>query len=139
FFFFFHIYEPHAPYDPSYDGEIAKSDEIVGRLLARLKSLGIYDRALIIFLSDHGEGLWDHGEDQHGILLYRESLQVPLMIKLPQSERMSQSISRPVQLADLFPTLLDLMMIEPSLRSVLTESKAGKPIYAETLYPRIHL
>ncbi len=61
FFFFFHIYEPHAPYEPSYDGEIAKSDAIVGDLLRHLKSLSIYDRAIIVFLSDHGEGLWQHG------------------------------------------------------------------------------
>src|SRR4051794_39282452 len=86
-FYFFHIYEPHAPYEPSYDGEIAKSDDIVGRLIARLKSTGIYDRAIVVFLSDHGEGLWQHGEDQHGILLYREALQVPLMIKLPGGRR----------------------------------------------------
>jgi hypothetical protein len=112
FFFFFHIYEPHAPYDPSYDGEIAKSDDIVGRLLARLKSLGIYDRALIIFLSDHGEGLWDHGEDQHGILLYRESLQVPLMIKLPRSTHRGSLVARPVALKDVFPTVLDTLGIE---------------------------
>ncbi|HYS55644.1 MAG TPA: sulfatase-like hydrolase/transferase [Thermoanaerobaculia bacterium] len=137
FFFFFHIYEPHAPYEPSYDGEIAKSDAIVGTLIAKLKSLGVYHRSLIIFLSDHGEGLMDHGEDQHGILLYRESLQVPLFIKLPQSAQQGQSISRPVQLADVFPTVLDLLGIERSDRSLLKGS--SKPIYAETLYPRIHL
>src|SRR5438445_1349818 len=137
FFFFFHIYEPHAPYEPSYDGEIAKSDAIVGALIAKLKSLGLYHRSLIIFLSDHGEGLMDHGEDQHGILLYRESLQVPLFIKLPQSAQQGQSISRPVQLADVFPTVLDLLGIQRSDRSLLKGS--SKPIYSETLYPRIHL
>jgi choline-sulfatase len=137
FFFFFHIYEPHAPYDPSYDGEIVKSDAIVGSLIQKLKSLGLYDRSLIIFLSDHGEGLWDHGEDQHGILLYRESLQVPLFLKLPGSERKGESITRPVQLADVFPTVLDLLGIQQSDRTLLTGS--SKLIYSETLYPRIHL
>src|SRR4051794_38427233 len=53
FLLFFHIYEPHAPYEPSYDGEIAKADDIVGRLLSRLRSKGLYDRAVIVFLSDH--------------------------------------------------------------------------------------
>ena len=138
FFFFFHIYEPHAPYEPSYDGEIAKSDDIVGRLLTRLKSLGVYDRALIIFLSDHGEGLWDHGEDQHGILLYRESLQVPLMIKLPRAAHRGSLVARPVALKDIFPTVLDLLGIEKSARSLLANAEP-KPIYSETLYPRIHL
>src|SRR4029077_2191380 len=100
FFFFFHIYETHAPYDPSYDGEIAKSDAIVGGLIQHLKSLGIYDRALIVFLSDHGEGLWQHGEDQHGILLYREALQVPMFMKLPGSLNHCFPIPAPYALAD---------------------------------------
>lgn len=136
FFFFFHIYEPHAPYNPSYDLEVAKSDTIVGDLIANLKSLGVYDSALIVFLSDHGEGLWQHGEDQHGILLYRESLQVPLIIKLPQSKRAGEHIAHPVQLVDVFPTVLSILGIEESKRSLFNESR---PIYSETLYPRIHL
>lgn len=131
-FYFFHIYEPHAPYEPSYDGEIAKSDDIVGRLVARLKSSGIYDRAVIIFLSDHGEGLWQHGEDQHGILLYREALQVPLMIKLPGSARAGETVGRPTGLAEVFPMVLELIGLEKNDRT-------AKPIYSETLYPRIHL
>src|SRR5436190_4411809 len=131
FFFFFHIYEPHAPYEPSYDGEIAKSDAIVGDLFQHLKTLGVYDRALIVFLSDHGEGLNDHGEDQHGILLYRESLQVPLMIKLPHSARHGERIGEPFALADVTPAILDILGI--------SKRQAPKPLYSETYYPRIHL
>lgn len=74
FFLFFHTYDPHMPYrSPDrfkqygpYDGEIAYSDEVVGQLMAWLKERGWYDRALIVFLSDHGEGLGDHGEAEHG-------------------------------------------------------------------------
>src|SRR5688500_14871798 len=94
-FFFLHLYEPHSPYTPpepyrtrypsAYDGEIARVDEIVGRFLQHLKTRGLYDDALIILFSDHGEGLNDHGEDEHGIFLYREALQVPLLVKLPRS------------------------------------------------------
>ncbi|HEX8252521.1 MAG TPA: sulfatase-like hydrolase/transferase [Thermoanaerobaculia bacterium] len=146
FFFFFHIYEPHAPYaapEPfrtryarsPYDGEVAAADEIVGSLIARLKASGVYDSALIVLLSDHGEGLWDHGEDQHGILLYRESLQVPLLVKLPQSERKGTSVSRPVGLTSVFATMLD----PGGESSLLNDAPPEKPIYAETLYPRIHL
>jgi arylsulfatase A-like enzyme len=70
FFLFFHIYEPHSPYKPPsrfsqyapYDGEIAYADEIVGGLIGSLKRRGLYDDALIVLLSDHGEGLGDHGE-----------------------------------------------------------------------------
>src|SRR5581483_7223127 len=102
------IYEPHAPYDPSYDGAIAKSDAIVGDLIAHLKSLGVYDRAIVVFLSDHGEGLGDHGEDQHGILLYRESLQVPLFIKLPREASRGTQVADEFGLADVAPKILNL-------------------------------
>lgn len=139
FFYFFHIYEPHAPYEGGYDAEVARADDIVGRLIARLKERGIYDRALIVFLSDHGEGLWQHGEDQHGILLYRESLQVPLLIKLPGAARHGESIARPAALADVMPTILASLGMEKSDRSLLAGDARPKPIYSETLYPRIHL
>jgi choline-sulfatase len=152
-FLFYHIYEPHAPYAPPepfrsryrdpYDGEIATADAIVGQLIARLKSLGLYDRAVIIFLSDHGEGLWQHGEDQHGILLYREALQVPLLVKLPGSERKGTSVGRPVSLTSVYPTILALAGVEvppdQAKRSLLADGAAAGSIYSETLYPRIHL
>jgi choline-sulfatase len=154
FFFFLHLYEPHAPYEPpepfksrypsAYDGEIAAADAIVGELIRSLKASGLYDRAIIIFTSDHGEGLWDHGEDQHGILLYREALWVPLLVKLPGSHQ-ADSISRPTPLAHLFGTVLRLVGIDlPSRPASWFDADAGgeteaRPIYSETLYPRIHL
>ena len=74
FFAFLHLFEPHSPYEPPepyrsrypllYDGEIARADEILGQFVRFLKDRDIYDRALVIFLSDHGEGLNDHGEDE---------------------------------------------------------------------------
>src|SRR5258706_112732 len=72
FFAFLHLYEPHTPYDPPepwksryssspYDGEIAAADDVVGRFVSFLKERRVYDRALVVFLSDHGEGLGDPG------------------------------------------------------------------------------
>ncbi|HET9225052.1 MAG TPA: sulfatase-like hydrolase/transferase [Thermoanaerobaculia bacterium] len=159
FFFFLHLYEPHAPYDPpepfksrypsAYDGEIAAADAIVGELVQSLKNSGLYDPAIIIFTSDHGEGLEDHGEDQHGILLYREALWVPLLVKLPgshQGDSISRdSISQPRPLAHLFGTVLRLTGIDLPSRPASwfdaeVDAKAeARPIYSETLYPRIHL
>jgi tetratricopeptide (TPR) repeat protein len=132
FFFFLHLYEPHAPYEPSYDGEIAKADAIIGQLIATLKASGVYDRALIVFTSDHGEGLWEHGEDQHGILLYREVLQVPLVIKLPHGERAGTTVAEPFALRQLFHEILSHTGIE-------SPATPKKSVYSETLYPRIHL
>lgn len=142
FFLMFHIYEPHAPYEPSYDGEVEKSDAITGELIAHLKQLGIYERAIVVLTSDHGEGLYDHGEDQHGILLYREALQVPLIVKLPSSARAGTSIKNPASLIDLVPTIAKLVGVAtPQLKGVdlLAEYDAKRRIYAETFYPRIHL
>src|SRR5438046_8377719 len=117
FFFFLHLYEPHTPYTPPepyfsrypnhYDGEIAYADEIVGNFLGFLKRKGIYDDALIVFLSDHGEGLNEHGEEEHGIFLYREALQVPLLVKLPKSREKGTRVGNSVQLTDVFPTIVE--------------------------------
>jgi len=145
FFFFFHIYEPHAPYTPPepyrsqysdpYDGEVAHADAITGELLAFLKQSGIYERALIIVTSDHGEGLWQHGEDQHGILLYREVLHVPLFVKLPQNARANTSVKTPAALVDLFRTIVK----GDKGVDLLAETLPTRRIYSETFYPRIHL
>src|SRR6267142_1779277 len=115
FFLFLHIYEPHLPYEPpepfrsrygaTYDGEIAASDGVVGEFLGQLKRDGIYDRAIVLLVSDHGEGLGDHGEQEHGILLYREVLQVPLLLKLPGSRGAGTRVKEPVGLIDIVPTI----------------------------------
>jgi arylsulfatase A-like enzyme len=134
FFLFFHIFEPHTPYEPPpehasrypspYDGEVAAADEVVGNLLDELRSLGVYEKAMIVFLSDHGEGLGDHGEDEHGLFLYRSTLQVPLIIKL---------------------TLVSALGLphRENLRGtpLLAQPRPGprdNPIYAETFFPRLH-
>ncbi|HEX7192895.1 MAG TPA: sulfatase-like hydrolase/transferase [Thermoanaerobaculia bacterium] len=153
FFFFLHLYEPHAPYTPpepffsryasKYDGEIATADSIVGDFIAFLKSRGIYDKAIIVFLSDHGEGLSEHGDPEHGIFLYREEIHVPLVVKLPQSARAGQTIADPVALVDVLPTVTQLTSIAapPHIDGVSLFAKhdANRRIYSETLYPRIHL
>jgi tetratricopeptide (TPR) repeat protein len=150
FFFFFHIYEPHTPYDPpepfrsrygaSYDGDVAAADAVMGRFFSYLKEHGLYDRSTIILVSDHGEGLGDHGEDEHGVFLYRETLQVPMMIKLPKSRDGGKTVENPVQLIDVVPTITTSMGIPGTHRgqSLLAEIPADRQIYSETFYPRFH-
>jgi arylsulfatase A-like enzyme/tetratricopeptide (TPR) repeat protein len=157
FFFLLHLYEPHTPYRPPepyasqyrdrpYDGEIATADAIVARFFAFLKEKGLYDSAVIVLMSDHGEGLGDHGEDEHGLLLYREDVHVPLMVRLPGSRRAGERVSRPVGLVDVFPTVTALLGIVPPAglagASLLAASSGpGEParaIYSETLFPRYH-
>ena len=153
FFFLLHLFEPHSPYTPPepyksrytsspYDGEIATADAIVGQFIDDLKRKKIYDRAVIVLMSDHGEGLNEHGEAEHGIFLYREELHVPLMLKLPDNDQSNRSVSQPVGLIDIFPTIAALTGITPpaSLRGQsLLATSAHRSLYAETLYPRIHL
>ena len=142
FFYFLHLFEPHAPYD-SYDGQIAKADAIVGTFIEHLKAAGIYDRAIIVLLSDHGEGLGQHGEDEHGIFLYMEDIHVPLILKLPGNRQANSSVDAPAQLIDVFPTLANLTGTDAPAgkgRSLLDlASLPPRRVYSETLYPRIHL
>ena len=154
FFLFFHIYEPHTPYDPpepyasryplKYDGEIATADAIVGQLLAELKRLGAYDRAIVVLLSDHGEGLGDHGEDEHGVLLYNEAIHVPLLLKLPRGQLAGRTAAAPAALTDVAPTLLGLLGLPVPAKMhgasllALDDRREDRRVYSETFYPRLH-
>ncbi len=142
FFLFLHLYEPHTPYTPSYDGEIVRSDKIVGDFIAFLKASKVYDDATIVLLSDHGEGLGEHGEDEHGVLLQRESLQVPLFVKLPNARRRNTTNPTPVQLADVAPTLLAVAHASAANlhgTSLLSLPETPRAIFAETHFPSLHL
>ena len=159
FFLFFHLFEPHLPYDPPtaftspgrspYDAEVAASDHLVGGLLNELTRLGLYDPSIVVLLSDHGEGLGDHGEIEHGMLLYREVLQVPLIVKLPNNVSASRRVAQPVGLTDVFPTLLKLLGLEApegldgrSLTQLIFGEEVDEPprtLFAETLYPRLEM
>ncbi len=157
FFLFVHLFEPHSPYSPPepyrsrypdrYDGEIATVDAIVGQLLSSLRSRGLYDDSTIILLSDHGEGLNDHGEEEHGIFLYREALHVPLVLKLPGSRWAGKTVDDVVQLIDVFPTVLEAAGIPSegegqgqSLIGIASgETRAGdRRVFSESMYPRLH-
>jgi arylsulfatase A-like enzyme/tetratricopeptide (TPR) repeat protein len=153
-FLFLHLFEPHAPYTPPppfdaaadpYDGEISAADRVVGRLIDALEERGLYDDALIVLLSDHGEGLGDHGEQEHGLLLYREALHVPLILKLPRERSRGARVAAPAQLVDVLPTLVDAVGAErppgldgDSLLDLLAGRLGERAIYAETFYPRLH-
>ncbi len=154
-FLFLHLYEPHKPYTPPerfaqyapYDGEIAYADEIVGRLVRYLKSHQLYDRSTIVLLSDHGEGLGDHGEQEHGLFLYDEAIHVPLVIKQEGNAGSGRRVADVVQHVDIVPTILDLVKAPVpgnlhgrSLKPLL-EGTAHLPeqaVYSEAMYSRYH-
>jgi len=154
-FLFLHLYEPHKPYAPParfaqyapYDGEIAYTDELVGRVVRYLKSHQLYDRSTIVLLSDHGEGLGDHGEQEHGLFLYDEAIHVPLIIKQESNVGAGRRVADLVQHVDLVPTILDLVKAPGwggfrgrSLKPVLegTGRLGETSVYSEALYARYH-
>ena len=110
-----------------YDGEIAFTDEAVGRLLEGLKERGLAKNTLIVFLSDHGEEFFEHEGFEHGHTLYDELLRVPLIFSLPGRLPEGVRVSRQVRLVDIAPTIMDLLGLRPdpdfegvSLKSLLT-------------------
>jgi arylsulfatase A-like enzyme/Flp pilus assembly protein TadD len=151
FFLWLHLYDPHAPYTPPkeflvpgrtpYDGEIAYSDAQLGRLLDRLRAAGLMDRTVVVVAGDHGEGLGEHGERTHGMLVYDSTLRVPLVIGAPG--RAPATRDGPVSLVDVAPTLLRAAGVTPpqTMRGIdLLETVRLKPdrdLYSETEYPRV--
>lgn len=121
FFCWVHLYDPHFPYqahsaefdgrfDQSpYDGEIAYVDGQIKRLLEFLKNRQLDGNTLIVVVGDHGEGLGEHEERQHGLMLYNTTLHVPFFLSFPGTIAAGKRVSAPVSVADLTPTILDCL------------------------------
>lgn len=158
-FAWIHLYDPHHPYEPPepyasdyadrlYDGEVAWSDELIGRLDTAIEKLGLRDDTLFVLTSDHGEALGEHGETLHGFFVYQSTLAVPLLFRGPGVVPGSR-LSATARTKDLFPTILDLVGvnapagIQRSGRS-LAEALRGREelseetSYAESLVPLLH-
>jgi arylsulfatase A-like enzyme len=107
-----------------YDGEIAYGDREFGRFVQALKQRGLYERALIVFLSDHGEEFLDHGDWVHGHTLFDELVRVPLVVKYPGNRHAGRRVGRQVQLLDVLPTVLQTqgMPVPPA------PAVAGRPL-----------
>ena len=155
FFAYFHFLEPHAPYEPPaefrfqfmhsppwemglYDGNLAYVDDQVGELLAEIDGLGLTDRSVIVFLSDHGEAFGEHGRFGHSTTVYQEMMHVPLSFRLPRGcEASPQHRPEIISLADVMPTLLDLYGLDlpdtmqgRSRLGLLAGEPEGTPSYA---------
>ena len=127
-----------------YDESVSAVDEVVGRLVKYLKAHQLYDQSTIVLVSDHGEGLGDHGENGHGLLVYDEALRVPFIVKPSASEESGRRVEDVVQLADIAPTVLDLAkapvpgdLAGQSLVPILAgyETFPARIVYSESMYP----
>jgi choline-sulfatase len=122
----------------------------LGKLFSYLRQRGLYDRALITMMSDHGESLGAHGESMHGIFLYDETIRVPLLFKLPGELLAGRRVGARVRLVDVAPTLLSMLSLPlpptfqgeslvPMMKTPPGTSNqkpaADLPAYAETDYP----
>jgi arylsulfatase A-like enzyme/Tfp pilus assembly protein PilF len=116
FFLWVHLYDPHDPYTPPepyatryqgepYDGEIAYTDSIVGKLLDELRARNLFDGSLIAVMADHGEAFGEHGETHHGIFLYDETIRIPLMFKLSHQQTAAK-VEAKAGLVDVAPSIL---------------------------------
>ncbi len=151
-FLWIHCWDPHAPYEPpepfktrfsknAYDGEVAYVDHVMGDLFTYLETKGLWDSSLVIFTGDHGESLWEHDEETHGIFAYNSTIWIPLIIHAPGMK--SRAIEQPVAHVDIFPTVCEVLDIKKpdflqgiSLLPALRGKKIReRPLYFESLYP----
>jgi arylsulfatase A-like enzyme/Flp pilus assembly protein TadD len=157
FFLWVHVYDPHIPYDPPdpfrekykdrpYDGEIAYTDQQLGRLFAAAAKKSRPEDTLIAVLSDHGESFSEHGEYTHGVFLYDATLRIPFLMAgpgIPAGVRVKQQ----ARTIDLLPTILELMgskapagiqgtSLEPAFRGKEFHTAYA---YAETLFPKFNM
>ena len=91
-----------------YDASTRAMDVEIGRLMERLEELGLGERTLVAFVSDHGEEFLEHGRHFHGYNAYGEMLNVPLVLWWPGVLPAGHRVEETVQLIDLMPTLLHL-------------------------------
>jgi arylsulfatase A-like enzyme len=94
-----------------YDGEILYADRQLGRLFRMMKELAVFDKALVVVTSDHGEEFLEHGGWEHQKTLYEEVLRIPLLIKLPGGEGGGRRVSQQVSLVDVAPTIAEALEV----------------------------
>lgn len=147
-----HCFDPHDPYEPPepfktrfkrrpYDGEVAYVDFAMGKLFQYLDEKGLFEKTMVILTGDHGESLFEHGEETHGFFAYNSAIWVPFLISVPglKPRKVSQNVSH----VDIFPTVCDVLHAQKpdglhgvSLLPCLEGKKLdSRIIYFESLSP----
>jgi choline-sulfatase len=137
-----HLNDPQLASARSYNASVAAADAAVGRLITALRSDKLYDDALIVIASDHGESLGARGEETHGVFLYDETIHVPLLLKFPQNQNAGKRVTARARLVDIAPTALEIAGVPiPSQmqgQSLLRVAKANadQPVYSVSNFPQ---
>ncbi len=165
-----HLYDPHDPYEPPepyatrfadrpYDGEVAWTDDLLGRLRGSLERHGLWNDAVMVVMADHGEALGEHGETGHGFFAYETTLKIPLVIRAPGLPA-GATVAGTVRTIDVMPTVFDLLGVTAAgstrpehdavapappttgISLAATLRAGGPPVahatYAESLTPLLH-
>ena len=147
FFLWINISNPNAT-SASYNSAIAAADAAVGKLISALQQRKIYANTAMVVVAAHGEGLGAHGEEANGVFLYDETIHVPLLIKLPETQPSAKPatvrVAAKVRLVDIAPTVLEIAAIPvPSQlpgQSLLRIAKSGsggdQPAYSRADLPQ---
>jgi arylsulfatase A-like enzyme len=140
--------------DQLYDSGVFWADRNVGDVIEVLKERGVWDKAVFVFLSDHGEEMFDHDSWYHGQSVYDELMHVPMIIHFPRGQYGGRRVTEPVSLVDVMPTLLDyaghpelcegcrgvslLPLLDPSNAASAVDSEGAGPVFGmrinETTY-----
>ncbi|MCP4805689.1 MAG: sulfatase-like hydrolase/transferase [Proteobacteria bacterium] len=145
-----HLYDAHLPHEPPEDllrehgdpylAEVARADRALGQILDTFRVLG--RDPLVVVVGDHGEGRGDHGEQTHGLFVYRSTMRVPLVIAGPGVE--PGRLDVPVSQVDLVPTILDALgqpvpaVDGRSLWAALGGDELDAvPVFGESLYGQL--
>jgi hypothetical protein len=139
-FVFVHLFDMHRPWrQPSYDAQLEEVDRLIGGFQQALKRDGWWDKALVVLTADHGEGLGDHGESDHGYFVYESTLHVPLIVHWPQgSAPLPARVEQPVGLIDVAPSILNFLNIPapPGFKGRSFLDRSPRPVYSESVYAR---
>ncbi|MFT4572327.1 MAG: arylsulfatase A-like enzyme [Hyphomicrobiaceae bacterium] len=147
FFLWLHYFGPHERLMVSlkgvtsrdriiadYNRDLARADVELGKVLAELDVLGLTKKALVVFHSDHGQELGDHGHVGHGRDLYEASTRVPLIIRYPKRIKGGKTLPMVTRNSDILPTILDFVGITPpeavTGRSILPYVSQRKSLFA---------
>lgn len=151
-----HFYDPHAPYEPAspttasgtmrekYAAEIADCDRAFGAIRSALEDAGDWENTIVVVLSDHGEGLGEHGESEHGLHVYETTIAIPMIVKCEAGAHTPPPVlTWPVETVDLLPTVAAWLNVPHAdglhgrpLGSLLRGAPGDneRPLYAESYY-----
>jgi len=136
-----------------YDGEIAYVDDWIGRFTGLLEQKDLLDASLLIVTSDHGEAFAEHRRCglpliDHQLSLYRELLDVPLIVRYPAGRGLRVAngtrVDAPVSTVDLVPTIIDVvgLVADDGLDGFSLAAgppEEGRLLVAEYYRPIVHL